>query len=146
MTARPDFEHATPKQLYEQVQAMDDGEFEALMDDPECTRAGARGDHRRARRPLPAGEGEGGRGSHSHQALDAPGGGYDHYELVIADQQCRLTTPPTDEPDLTLKVRPTDLRKLINGDTGPKRLAFQGRLRAIGDLGLGMKLPDLFAI
>ena len=27
-----------------------------------------------------------------------------------------------------------------------KRLALKGRLRAIGDLGLGMKLPDLFKI
>ena len=143
--AGPNFDNATPTELYEHVSAMDEEEFEALMDDPSS----------RERvleaiidalvdlfRPEKA---EGVEAVIHIKLWDAPGGGYDHYELVIADQTCRLTTPPTDEPDLTLKVRPTDLRKLINGDTGPKRLAFQGRLRAIGDLGLGMKLPDLFA-
>jgi len=143
--AGPDFENATPTELYEQVAAMDEEEFEALMDDPD-----SRGQVLEAIidalvglfRPEKA---EGIEAVIHIKLWDAPGGGYDHYELVIADQTCRLTTPPTDEPDLTLKVRPTDLRKLINGDTGPKRLAFQGRLRAIGDLKLGMKLPDLFA-
>ncbi len=41
-------------------------------------------------------------------------------------------------------MRPTDLRKLVTGETGARRLALKGRLRAIGDIGLGMKMPDLF--
>ena len=145
MPTKPDFENATPEQLYEQVAAMDEDEFEALMDDPDSREqvlAAIIDSLVGLFRPEKA---EGVEAVIHIKLWDAPGGGYDHYELSIANQECRLTTPPTDEPDLTLKVRPTDLRKLINGDTGPKRLAFQGRLRAIGDLGLGMKLPDLFA-
>lgn len=75
---------------------------------------------------------------------DRPGGGYEHFELRIADGACELRREPREQPDLTLKVRPTDLRKLITGETGARRLALKGRLRAIGDLKLGMKLPDLF--
>ena len=75
---------------------------------------------------------------------DRPGGGYEHFELRIANGTCTLGEPEED-PDLTLKVRPADLRKLLTGETGARRLAFKGRLRAIGDIGLGMKLPDLFA-
>lgn len=143
--ADPDFDNATPQQLYEQISAMDDEEFETLMDDP-SSRKQALGAMIDALVGLFRPEQADGVDAVIHIKLwDAPGGGYDHYELVIADRTCKLATPPTDEPDLTLKVRPTDLRKLVNGDTGPKRLAFAGRLRAIGDLGLGMKLPDLFA-
>ena len=54
------------------------------------------------------------------------------------------TDEPTEEPDLTLKVRPEDLRKIVTGETGTKRLAFRGRLRAIGDIRLGMRLSEIF--
>lgn len=75
---------------------------------------------------------------------DRPGGGYDHRELVIRDGACTVSEVPHEEPTLTLKIRPSDLRKVVTGATGPKRLAFRGRLRAIGDLGLGMRLTELF--
>jgi SCP-2 sterol transfer family protein len=42
-------------------------------------------------------------------------------------------------------VRPTDLRALVTGKAGPTRLALRGRLRVIGDLGLGTKLGRLFS-
>ena len=75
---------------------------------------------------------------------DRPGGGYDHRELVIRDGACTASAEPAEEPDLTLKVRPSDLRKIVAGEAGPKRLAFKGRLRAIGDIRLGMRLTELF--
>ena len=75
---------------------------------------------------------------------DRPGGGYDHRELVIRDGACSASAEPVAEPDLTLKVRPEDLRRIVTGEAGPKRLAFQGRLRAIGDIRLGLGLSDLF--
>jgi putative sterol carrier protein len=75
---------------------------------------------------------------------DRPGGGYDHRELVIADGRCTASEAPTREPRLTLKVRPEDLRKIVNGDAGPRRLALKGRLRVLGDLKLGLRLNELF--
>lgn len=75
---------------------------------------------------------------------DRPGGGYDHRELVIRDGRCSASDVPAEEPDLTLKVRPSDLRRIVSGEAGAKRLAFRGRLRAVGDIRLGMCLADLF--
>ncbi len=75
---------------------------------------------------------------------DRPGGGYDHRELVIRDGACSASDAPAAEPDLTLKVRPEDLRRIVTGRAGAKRLALQGRLRAIGDIRLGLRLGDLF--
>lgn len=75
---------------------------------------------------------------------DRPGGGYDHRELVIADGVCTASETPTHDPRLTLKIRPTDLRRIVTGDAGPKRLAFQRRLTVLGDVRFGMKLSDLF--
>jgi putative sterol carrier protein len=76
---------------------------------------------------------------------DKPGGGYDHYEVVIRDGTCAVSDKPRDgEPDLTLKVRPTDLLGIVLDRTGPRRLALRGRLRVLGDLGLGMRLGEMF--
>ncbi|MCW2998785.1 MAG: acyl-CoA synthase [Solirubrobacterales bacterium] len=75
---------------------------------------------------------------------DRPGGGYDHRELVIADGTCTASASPSHDPRLTLKVRPEDLRAIVTGKAGPKRLALRGRLRAIGDIAFGLKLTDLF--
>src|SRR4051812_49365891 len=51
---------------------------------------------------------------------DRPEGGYDHRELVIAGGTCTPSPEPSHEPRLTLKVRPEDLRKIVNGDAGPR--------------------------
>jgi putative sterol carrier protein len=76
---------------------------------------------------------------------DKPGGGYDHFEVVIRDGTCTASSKPAHDPDLTLKANPQDLRALVTGRAGPRRLALRGRLRVQGDLALGMKLPDWFA-
>jgi putative sterol carrier protein len=75
---------------------------------------------------------------------DRPAGGYDHRELVIRDGACTVSASPEEKPTLTLKIRPSDLRKVVNGSAGPKRLALRGKLRAIGDIGFGMRLTELF--
>lgn len=139
-----ELESASPAEIYAAVAEMDGDEFEALMDEPASRQRviGAMVDHMAGLfRPEKA---KGVEAVIHIKLWDAPGGGYDHFELAIADGTCTMREP-TDEPDLTLKIRPTDLRKLITGETGAKRLAFRGRLRAVGDIGLGMKLPDLFA-
>ena len=132
-------------EVYASIASMDEDEFERLMEDPdERTRIiGAMVDHMVTLfRPDKA---EGVNAVIHVKLWDKPGGGYDHFELVIEDQECAISETPERDADLTLKVRPTDLRKLITGDAGPRRLALKGRLRVLGDLGLGMKLPELFA-
>jgi hypothetical protein len=130
--------------VYTEVAAMDRDAFEALMADPaERERViDALVDHfAGAFRPEAAGDLD----AVIHIKLwDRPGGGYDHRELIIRDGACTPSSTPSEDPRLTLKVRPVDLRDIVTGAAGPKRLAFKGRLRVLGDLGLGMRLTSLF--
>lgn len=143
--AAVDFSSASDVEVYEAIATMEAEEFEAVMDDPACRErviAALAGHMAGLFRTEKAGDLE----ATIHLKLwDKPGGGYDHVELRIADGSCTVVDEPESEPDLTIKVRPTDLRDLITGRSGPKRLAFKGRLRAIGDIRLGMRLPELFA-
>ncbi len=128
--------------MYAQLEALDEEEFEELMEDP-ATRdpiidslvahfAGAY------------------RGDEDVEAVihvklwDRPGGGYDHREMVISGGRCTPSEEPSHEPRLTLKVRPIDLRKIVTGESGPRRLALKRRLTVLGDIRFGMKLQDLF--
>ena len=78
--------------------------------------------------------------------FDRPGGGYDHFEIVVADGCCSVSDHPRHEPDVTLKAKPADFLKLVTGNAGPKTMALRGRLRVQGDLGLAAKLGGLFEI
>jgi putative sterol carrier protein len=78
--------------------------------------------------------------------FDRPGGGYDHYEVVVSGGRCLVNPIPSREPDLTLKARPADFLKLVTGNASPMRLALRGRLRVQGDLALASRLSGLFAI
>jgi putative sterol carrier protein len=137
---------AAPAQVYAAVNDLGDGEFEGLMADPQARPRviDALIAHMASQfRP----EAAGGLEAVIHVKLwDRPGGGYDHRELVIRDGACVATDEPSHEPDLTLKVRPSDLRAIVNGDAGPRRLALRGRLRVLGDLRLGMRLSELFEL
>ncbi len=134
---------APPARVYAQLEAVDEDEFEALMEDP-ATRdpiidalvAHFAGTYR----------GDADVEAVIHVKLwDRPGGGYDHRELVLSGGRCTASDEPEHaDPRLTLKVRPTDLRKIVAGDAGPRRLALKGRLRVLGDIRFGMKLQDLF--
>jgi len=139
-----DLQGMAPAEVFAAVAEMDEREFAALMDDPPRRELviDALIEHMASLfRPDKAGDTE----ATVHIKLwDKPGGGYDHVELRIEGGECTVHEEPQSDPDLTLKVRPTDLRKLVTGETGARRLAFRGRLRVLGDIGLAMKLPDLF--
>ena len=135
---------AEPSAVFAAIKRLDDDEFSTLMSKQESREKviDALVQHLASR--LRPEEAEGTDAVIHVKLWDRPGGGYDHRELVIRDGRCTATADPTEEPALTLKVRPEDLRKIVTGEAGPKRLAFRGRLRAIGDIRLGMRLTDLF--
>lgn len=134
----------TPEEVYAGIGELGEDEFDELMAEPESRDRviDALLEHMADRlRPEAAGDLD----AVIHIKLwDRPGGGYDHHELIIRDGRCVANMEPSADPDLTLKVRPGDLRKIVTGETGPKRLAFKGRLRALGDVRLGMRLTELF--
>jgi putative sterol carrier protein len=134
----------TPEEIYAGIVELDEDAFDELMAEQESRDRviDALVDHMAERlRPEVAGDLD----AVIHVKLwDRPAGGYDHRGLVIREGRCEAHEEPEEEPDLTLKVRPGDLRKIVTGETGPKRLAFKGRLRALGDIRLGMRMTELF--
>ncbi|MFI5929076.1 SCP2 sterol-binding domain-containing protein [Micromonospora sp. NPDC051543] len=75
---------------------------------------------------------------------DRPGGGYDTYELVIADGSCELSPAPTHPPRVTMTISGADFLRMVTGVASPVALFMRGKLTARGDLGLVMKVPQLF--
>ena len=139
-----DIESAAPLEIYAAVAAMDEPEFEALMDHlPSRDRViDALIDHMTSLfRPEQADRLD---ASIHIKLWDHPHGGYEHFEIVITDGALTHSREPDREPDLTVKIRPTDLRKLIIGESRSAQLALQGRLRVVGDLSLALQLPQLF--
>ena len=140
-----DLTTASPSEIYEAVKEMDSDEFDGLMEDPESrdliTRALV-GHMAGLFRPEKAGDLE----ALIHIKLwDRPGGGYDHFEMRIANGTCEISDEPGNDAQMTLKIRPKDLRAMLAGETGPRRLAMRRKLTVLGDLKLGARLPDLFA-
>ncbi len=140
-----DLTTASPSEIYEAVKSMDSDEFDVLMEEPgsrdRITRALV-GHMAGLFRPEKAGDLD----AVIHIKLwDRPGGGYDHFEMRIADRTCVISDEPGDDAQMTLKIRPKDLRAMLAGETGPRRLAMRRKLTVLGDLKLGARLPDLFA-
>jgi putative sterol carrier protein len=75
---------------------------------------------------------------------DAPGGGVDSYELVIADGACTLSPAPEKDPKLSITVAPLDFIKLVSGNGNPVMMFMTGKLKAKGDLGLAASIQNLF--
>ena len=77
---------------------------------------------------------------------DRPGGGYDHFELVIAHGAATLSETPGHDATLTIKGRAADLIRVAVGDANAVRLALRGRIRVLGDLNFARKVPELFRV
>ena len=75
---------------------------------------------------------------------DAPGGGVDTYELVIAGGACTLSPTPENDPKLSLTLGPVDFLKVVSGNGNPVMMFMTGKLKAKGDLGLAANIANLF--
>ena len=78
--------------------------------------------------------------------LDRPGGGYDHYELVIRDGKATVSKEPEHEPRVTFKVGPVDFLKLVTGNANGPILFTTGRLKISGDLVFAAQIAGMFRI
>ncbi len=75
---------------------------------------------------------------------DAPGGGADTYELVIADGACVLSKVAEKDPKLALTMGPVDFLKVASGNGNPVMMFMTGKLKAKGDLSLAANIANLF--
>jgi putative sterol carrier protein len=77
---------------------------------------------------------------------DRPGGGYDHYEVVLDKGRCAVPRSPSREPAVTLKMKPADFLKLVSGNASGPAMFMTGKLKIDGDLMLAARLAGLFRI
>jgi putative sterol carrier protein len=78
--------------------------------------------------------------------LDAPDGGYDHYEVVLADGACTVTDEPSGDPRVTFKIGPVDFLRLVSGNAAGPMLFMTGKLKIEGDLMYASTMTSLFRI
>ena len=81
--------------------------------------------------------------------LDRPkdqGGGYDHYEVTIADGTCRASDSPTQDPKVTIKTSGVEFLKLAGGKASGPVLFMTGKLKLEGDVMLASRLTSVFRI
>ncbi|MBO0839572.1 MAG: SCP2 sterol-binding domain-containing protein [Sciscionella sp.] len=71
-------------------------------------------------------------------------GGYDRYESVLADGECRVNREMTGKPRATITVGPADFMRIITRNVAPPVLFMTGKLRVRGDLAFAAGLMNLF--
>ena len=73
--------------------------------------------------------------------------GSDTYEIRIADGVCSTSSAPTtDRPKLGITVAPVDFVKVVSGNANPVLMFMTGKLKAKGDMGLAVNIPNLFEV
>lgn len=71
-------------------------------------------------------------------------GGHDQWQITVADGSCSVVRDGQAEPDVTFRVDPVDLVKLLAGvEAGPKLFVF-GRLKIRGNLMLAARFQGFF--
>jgi putative sterol carrier protein len=74
--------------------------------------------------------------------LTGEGGG--NWVLEIANQQCEVKEGVTEKPDATIKLAAADYVALVKGELDPIGAFMKGKLKIKGNMGLAMKVLDLF--
>ncbi len=64
--------------------------------------------------------------------------------IAIKDNQCTVTNGTTPTPTMTLTADANDYRDIITGKSNAMTAFMQGKVKLSGDLGLAMKLTNLF--
>jgi putative sterol carrier protein len=64
--------------------------------------------------------------------------------VVIKDQTCEVEEGQVDHPDITIKADGEEGVKLFTGEMDPMRAFLLRKIKVSGDMGLGMKLLNLF--
>ncbi len=74
--------------------------------------------------------------------LTGEGGG--NWVVEIANQQCQVREGVADKPDATISLAASDYVALVKGELDPMGAFMRGKLKVKGNMGLIMKVLDLF--
>ena len=64
--------------------------------------------------------------------------------IKIEDQNCKVEEGFADDPDLTIRADAVTGAKILSGKMDAMRAYMLGKVKVLGDLSLGMKLPRFF--
>lgn len=70
--------------------------------------------------------------------IDGEGGG--EWVADIHDNNCEIKEGSTEDPDLSIKAKAEEAKKLIAGELDPMKAYMTGKVKVIGNLMLGLKL------
>ena len=78
--------------------------------------------------------------------LGRPEGGYDTFQMIIRERQCRVAEGIDTEPHVTISIGPVPFVRVVTGQQNPIRLFTFGRLSVQGNLVLAARVSRLFQI
>lgn len=78
--------------------------------------------------------------------LDRPGGGHNHYEVVIDNGSCTVSDSPSRDPRVSFSIGPVDFLRLVSGNAAGPMLFMSGKLKIEGDLMFASTMTSLFRI
>jgi len=132
--------------LAEMVATASDEQLAEGMNDPEGRKATLDEIFRRMAEHVEPSKAKGNDAVVHFEILDAPDGGYDRYEVVLADGACTVTDEPAKEPRVTFKIGPVDFLRLVSGNAAGPMLFMTGKLKIEGDLMFASTMTSLFRI
>lgn len=66
------------------------------------------------------------------------------YALKVADGACELVEGGVEKADVTFTLKDTDWLKMAEGTLDPQSAFFSGQLKVTGDIGLALRVPQIF--
>jgi putative sterol carrier protein len=66
------------------------------------------------------------------------------YALKIADGACQLIKGGVEKPDVAFNLSDQNWLKMAEGKLDPQSAFFSGVLKVTGDIGLALKVPQIF--
>ena len=75
-----------------------------------------------------------------------PGGGHDHYEVIVRGGACKVSDEPKEEPRVALTVDGVDFMRLVTGNAAGPALFMSGKLKIEGDLMFSTQIQSMFTI
>lgn len=84
------------------------------------------------------------KGMNSVYQFDLTGDGGGKYHLVISDGSLAVNPGSHEKPSITVTMAASDFVNMTNGKLNPQLAFMSGKLRIQGDMGLAMKMQQIF--
>jgi putative sterol carrier protein len=78
--------------------------------------------------------------------FDLTGAGGNKYNVAIDDAKVAVAEGAHASPNITITMAASDYLDMVNGKLNPQMAFMSGKLKIAGDMGLAMKMQQLFPI